>query len=523
MNAFGISGLLTGIISSILAIFTYFKGKTHRSNRMFAIACLAVASWGFGGFFISTAKDEPTALLYWRLTHIGVILIPVFFLHFVYLFLEIQNRLRLTLIYLIGAFFLIADLSDLLYQNNIFIKEVKEIFKGLFWDVHYSPNLYWLFTFLWFGIVFYGHYELFKAYKKASGLKRNQIKYFFLATAVGFSGGSTCFLPCFGINLYPILNFTVPLYPLIVSYAIIRYRVMDIRIVIGKGAIYFLSYLTVLIFGVGTNFLNLKLNEPIPNLLLISFTLILSIPLYQIVLPYFEKIASSYFYYTFYSLQKTLSELRPKLDQIIDLNLLTKTIIESLSRSLNIEKAGIIVKERENVLIPFVLLGIKEKEIFSLITHNQNFILDFLRKIKKPLVKEEIPLFIKDTEEKNALKEKILLSHSKNIMEKLGIAILLPLLFKEELIGIIVLGNKSSGEAYSAEELDLLTSFSSQISVVLNNALYYEEIKRQKNELEKWLKISIGRELKMMELKKKIKELEEKLEHYQDIIKNKRN
>src|SRR5205823_7464025 len=70
------------------------------------------------------------------------------------------------------------------------------------------------------------------------GPRKNQIKYFFLATVVGFSCGTTCFLPVFGIDVYPILNFTVPLYPIIMTYAIARYRLMDISIVIHKGLAY---------------------------------------------------------------------------------------------------------------------------------------------------------------------------------------------------------------------------------------------------------------------------------------------
>ena len=40
----------------------------------------------------------------------------------------------------------------------------------------------------------------------------------------------------------------------------------------------------------------------------------------------------------------------------------------------------------------------------------------------------------------------------------------------------------------------------------------YEEIKKRKEDLEKFYKLTVGRELRMVELKKQIKELEEKIE-----------
>src|SRR5205807_1873667 len=68
--------------------------------------------------------------------------------------------------------------------------------------------------------------------------KKQQIKYFFLATAIGFLGGSFNFLPVFGIDLYPWGNFTIFLYPFIMSYAILKHNLMEISLVIRKTLIY---------------------------------------------------------------------------------------------------------------------------------------------------------------------------------------------------------------------------------------------------------------------------------------------
>ena len=83
---------------------------------------------------------------------------------------------------------------------------------------------------------------------------------------------------------------------------------------------------------------------------------------------------------------------------------------------------------------------------------------------------------------------------------------------KNQLIGMIILGYKLSGDAYTIQDLDLLTVLASQSSIVFNNALSYAEIEKRKAELERFYKLTVGRELRMIELKKKIKELEEKPE-----------
>ena len=59
-------------------------------------------------------------------------------------------------------------------------------------------------------------------------------------------GGTFCFLPVFGIDIYPYGNLTVPLYPTIFTYAIFKYRLMDIKLVVTNISIFTLVYSLVL-------------------------------------------------------------------------------------------------------------------------------------------------------------------------------------------------------------------------------------------------------------------------------------
>ena len=84
----------------------------------------------------------------------------------------------------------------------------------------------------WFGYIIYAHYELIKGFIRSSGLKRNQIRYLLAASAIGFIGGSTSFLPVFDIELFPFGNYFIALYAFIITYAIVNHRLMDINIVL---------------------------------------------------------------------------------------------------------------------------------------------------------------------------------------------------------------------------------------------------------------------------------------------------
>jgi signal transduction histidine kinase len=234
MNAFALSGLLTGITSSVLGTLVYIKRPDRGPNRLWALFAMAVAVWGFGSYKIALTTDMATAFWWWKLTHVGVILIPVLFSHFICVFLNIKRTFSIIVTYIAGLSFLLMNLfTDLLVRNMRFV------FSSFYYDSPPGP-VYPYFVVFFFSMIAYGHYELWKAYRHATGIKKDQIKYFFLATAVGFTGGGTCFLPVFGIDIYPYLNFTVPLYPILMSYAIVRYRLMDISVVINKGVAYFI-------------------------------------------------------------------------------------------------------------------------------------------------------------------------------------------------------------------------------------------------------------------------------------------
>ena len=87
--------------------------------------------------------------------------------------------------------------------------------------------------------------------KVTSGIKRNQIAHFFLASAIGYSGGSLAYLPMFGVNIYPYGTYCIPIYPIVMTYAILQYRLFDIHVVMRKSLVYsvLLTCLTVFYFA----------------------------------------------------------------------------------------------------------------------------------------------------------------------------------------------------------------------------------------------------------------------------------
>lgn len=241
MNPFSFSGLLAGVSSLAFGLLVFLKSENKRIGRIWLLFSLSVSVWGFGGMAIGLLQNPDHALFVWRVSFsCGVIWIPILFHHFVSIFCFSERKKSNFSSYLAGVVFLIIA------PTSLFFSSVRSEFREFFYA---EPGLAFpFFTAWWFGSVVYSHVVLIRAMKGSSETKRNQIKYFFLATAVGYGGGGMDFLPIFGVNLYPWGNFAITLYPLIMSFAILRYRLMDIRIFMRRAG------LLVLVYGVLVTF-----------------------------------------------------------------------------------------------------------------------------------------------------------------------------------------------------------------------------------------------------------------------------
>jgi signal transduction histidine kinase len=240
VTPFALSGLLILITSLSLGIFVLIKTPFNFTNRLWAYFNFAIALWGLGAYKTGEAHDPQSALLWFKIAHIGVITIPIFLLHFTHYFLERKNKNLIIIIYLIGGFFLITLLTNKLMPH------VKFMFNSFYYGTN-PPLIYYLFCLLWTASVVYDYRLAFIKIKTTSKEKRNKIKYFFLSLSIGYIGGLTNFFPILGINLYPYGNFLVAVFPIVMTFVILKYNLMDINIIIRRSLIYSLLVTTITI------------------------------------------------------------------------------------------------------------------------------------------------------------------------------------------------------------------------------------------------------------------------------------
>lgn len=220
-----LTALINAITSTTLGVFVYFKNRKVKVNQIFALFCFSVAFWSFGYYLWQTAKDANSALFWLRELMVGAIFIPIFYFHFILIFLEITSKKKSLIIgYLFAFLFFIFNFTSL------FVKQVNREFSFEFWP---KPGIAFHFFLVWWVFyIIYATYLLFKNYSKSTGVKKNQILYILTGMIIGYLGGMTNYFLWYGIPIPPVGNILVSVYVGMVAYAIVKQKLFDIKVIL---------------------------------------------------------------------------------------------------------------------------------------------------------------------------------------------------------------------------------------------------------------------------------------------------
>jgi len=223
------SVLITAIFFTSFGGFAFYRNPKDSRSRMFALVSVAFALWSYSWFgLLNDPASEDRAVFFAKLLNLGAIFIPIFYLHWVQITLDMKgtfDKVFLFLGYLITTGFVFFSFSDL------FISGVRSIGVFKYWPV--AGPIYTIFILTnYLGFVLYSFIELVINYFRTNNDNKYTIGYLLLGSILGFGGGATNFPYMYGNDfLQPYGIFLVMASPFIFSYAAIQYKLFNIKIV----------------------------------------------------------------------------------------------------------------------------------------------------------------------------------------------------------------------------------------------------------------------------------------------------
>jgi signal transduction histidine kinase len=465
-TSFVFSAALLGTLSFLVGIFVYAKNRTSNVNKTWMILNFSASLWSWSLFARELSLDKATALFFVRLCYVGAISIPAIFFRFTISLLKVTKNKLLFSIYILSLIFIILDFTPL------FIKDVKPILSFRYYGI--PGTIFPFFVISFIGIIGYSHYILIQHLKRSEGKVRTQVKYLLLATIIGFLGGVSTFLPNFNVEIFPFGFYLISIYVGIISYAIVKHRLMDISIVLKKGTTY---ALLILLLFVPSSLLVLIFQKLIYgdiHYLLSAFVfslLLLVTILFNRIKPHTEKAVEQLLFKNRYDYRETLGKFSKAMVTILDLQSLSKRIIETITQTMGVEKASFfLLNEEKGNYSLFESKNIKMTASTPELSKDDP-LPHYLRKIGEIIIREELAKGANILELNEVTKKMSLLEAEVSI----------PLILKGQLIGMINLGYKFNKDIYSHEDIELLSTLANQTAVAIENARLYEDLKRSKS------------------------------------------
>jgi two-component system nitrogen regulation sensor histidine kinase GlnL len=316
-------------------------------------------------------------------------------------------------------------------------------------------------------------------YKRLMGFQKSRVAHLFLAFIVpGVMAATTnVFIPLVaGTSAY---NGLGPVFSLIliamVAHAIIRHRLMDIRIVIRRGVVYLVTFLSsaalfvILLFG-SNSLLPLEQGFSARDIVL---ALIVAVA-FQSVKTRVQRLLDLYLYREPYDYARTLREASRALTATIDLQELVGHVGRALVSTLRPEEMSIYLLDLEDR--DFRLAWTVGSGASVPMASTTSPLISTMSTDRKLVFRDEIG-GARPTDPDRLLPD----------LDRLRAEVVVPLVEEDELIGFLVLGAKRSGDPYFSNDADLLTTLANQAAVAVRNAQTHARVVQVNEEMQKVL------------------------------------
>ncbi len=462
--------LIVSTIILFIGLFVLFQNRKSVANFVFFLICLCVNLWLYGSAFLYPAENPETALkIYKYVTFLGVSYVAtmVYLFSVVWLKLAREQKVYAALGLMGSAFFYFRGWVG------------HDSFLGMyryFWGnyPHYGlTNLFFLQFF--FGYFFAAFYNFALAYRReTSPIRKKQIQFIAAAFLISFMG-SVDFLPKLAYwPVYPIGYVCVFVWIMMVAYAIVKYKVMDIETVIHKTLMWAVLSSLVFLPVAACFFFFRELFMKMPPVL----SSLAGVAVFWVLMIYAKKIQpwiDHFFQRRKYDLERVLIEFNDNLVHLKGLSELVAYIMQTVRDVLYVDKVHVFLKEggkRRLVRVDTAKEGIADLSLED----------GFVRWMEAHDDVVRVDFIDIDPRFEQVRKE------AREFFERVEIKLCVPLVLNGELMGLILLGPKVNLKTFLAPEIQFLSELRGAATIAFSNSIrlieMQESLRRWNEELE---------------------------------------
>jgi HD-GYP domain-containing protein (c-di-GMP phosphodiesterase class II) len=446
--------ILYGVIFTLVLVS---KPRT-RLKEIFILYLMAMSIWSISAFLVLSGFGN--VLLFFKImttSPLTMMLAMFFFVQKMFGFRRSWSPLAIVY----GILVVIVTLFTSVMVKSAALDQVGELQYelGPYFPLVAAPG---------FSLILVCLYDLIRGYYKTyDAQQRDRIRYLAIGFSITVVAAMTNFTP---FGKYPIDIAANGITALLIAYAILRLKLLDIRVVVRLGilysittaifsAIYFLSISIVL------NAFQLLSGKTvfIVSILVGALSAILLSPLRDLAQRWIDRI----FYRDKYNAELMLQRLSRTITSFLDIEKIAHLILTEINNTLHIEHGAILIKYTERGDFQ-VIAEDGEKKHFLSGFRADHPIVTWMSRQNQPLLYHDLslfPIFKSMWREEN------------EELEKFNPEMFLPLISKGELIGILAMGQKLSSQPYTRDEQLIFSTLANQTAVAIENARLYDELR----------------------------------------------
>ena len=297
-----------------------------------------------------------------------------------------------------------------------------------------------------------------------------------------------------------ITTLPLALIPLSFGHSVVRYRLMDVDVVVRRALVYAMTTLAIAMMigavALGLVFLaignNLSTTEITLRALIAIIAMAGIVMLSEPLKKFLQERADRFFYGERYDLRRSLLDFGRTLSATTALEPLLNALTERLRQVLDVEKVAVFIEDENASELYRLAKSIGLSEEYKMPNDFRQMIRQ--KSAEKGIVRaDELELFETEVTDEIAAEEtpatgiagklEKFAGNGKNIVRQ-ELHYYVPCVVRGRMVAVIGLGRASDGSLLSSEDLEILKMVSGYVAVAVENSLLYQEQEKRAEELE---------------------------------------
>ena len=456
---------ITAIFFLLWAV-VLLKGKDKSISGIYSLFVGNMALWAFGLAMFYYCKSPRWVFFWAKELYVAGGLIASSFLCFSFAFPSRKPDItpkKLSLIFIPNLIlFILFFFTPVIINGVIILNGIRGFTYGpghILFDIHFYIIFGWAFL------------RFLKGYKQAKGVVKTRLRYIIIGTLTGVTLAGITNVVMTWLGRFELLWLGPPLtltWLICIVYAIIRYRLMEIEVIIKKTLVFAgLSIFVVGIFALAAFIVQDILGKTtgIPRIWTLVISAMIIAASIDPIKNFLVNATDKYLFQKKYNPVELINAFSKTVLTELDLDKIAKSTVNKLVEALKLTSCALLVPSREgNKFTIRKSYGIENPKV----SYDRNSpMMSYLNSVNNVILKKSddplAELIIKDMRTVNA-------------------DACLAIMMRRELRGVLCMGKKKSDIEYTKDDIDILIVLADALGVAITNALAFEDV-RQKEKL----------------------------------------